>query len=106
MQCREIGDRLSAADDAEARIGLRETAQEIAQIGIEQAPGHGASDRLLQRLEAVENEQRALLADQLGEAQTLARARGIVVAEEAERLLEEVAHAAGAGGRFVAEGAG
>ena len=37
------------------------------QVGIEQAAGLRAADRLLQRLEAVEDQQRALLADEVGE---------------------------------------
>ena len=64
------------------------------------------ADGLLERLEAIEDEQGALLLHEPGEAGAFAGEVGVGVAEPLERHLEEVADVAGAGAGAVGEIAG
>lgn len=102
----EVSESLATGDEAKAGIGLGEGGEEVAQVGIEEASGLGVAGWLLQGFEAGEDDEAALLTDEVGEAAAFAGEIGIRIAEEDEGLLEEVADAAGAGLGAVGEGAG
>jgi hypothetical protein len=95
----EIDDRLAGGDDAEARIFPGQTAEQGFERRFRPLPGDGAR-RMLQGLDAVEEEERFFLGDELGEAfaagSGVARVR-VGIAEPFERGGEEEF---GGGGAF------
>ncbi len=83
---------LAGGDEAQAGVVGRQTLQERFEGLILEPPGLRIVQRILQRLDAVEDEQRAMPADEPGQpfaAFPRAALGGVRVVEELERLLNE-----------------
>ena len=89
----EVGDPFPGGDHAEARVARGQTLEERGEAGVLEPPlDLRPARRVLQRLDAVEDEQGALLPHQIGEARAAVVERaglGVGIAEEAEGVVDE-----------------
>ena len=95
MVCREgaqVGDGIPGGDDAQAAAGGGQPFEQGGEALVLEFARRGRGGRVLQRLQAIEDEQRPPLADELGQPpafveRALRTARHLPVAEEGEGLL-------------------
>ena len=85
----QIAQRLATGHHAETGILHRQNIEQFAQIGIGDLSGLRVIERILQWLQPVEHQQRAMLLHEPSQPRALARRVGIFVAEKLQPLFEK-----------------